>query len=700
MEKYKDTSLPIEQRVDDLVSKMTLEEKISQLIHSAPAIERLQIPQYNWWNECLHGVARAGRATVFPQAIAMAATFDTELVFNIASAISDEARAKYHAAVKKNNRSQYFGLTYWTPNINIFRDPRWGRGHETYGEDPFLTTKLGVEFVKGLQGDDPKYLKLVATPKHFAVHSGPEELRHEINVKVDNRLLNETYLPAFKATVQQAKAESIMGAYNRLNDEPCCGSKTLLQDILRDKWNFDGYVVSDCGAICDFHQHHKITDNPAESAAMAVINGCDLNCGHTYPSLLKAVDDNLITEEQIDISVKRIFKARFKLGMFDDDKDVPYSKIPIDVIGCQKHIELARETARKAIVLLKNENNLLPLDKNNISNIAVVGPCAMSQSVLLANYHGFSPNLVTIMGGIVAAVNPGVQISYHKGCDLLGNKPVDKASIEFTIGTAELVIAVLGSTPEFEGEEEDATTDCGGDRSDIALPKCQQELLQYLHSMGKPVILVLTGGSAIAIEWAKNNIDAIVLTWYSGEQGGHAVADVLFGDCNPSGKLPVTFYKSLEQLSDFEDYSMENITYRFMKEEPLYSFGYGLSYTEFEFSNLKLKEDKIEQDSNVELSVEISNIGNLQGEEVIQVYLKDVEASVPVPKIKLVGFKRVSLELGDKKKVSFEIDSECLAVFDNNGKPFIEPGEFQVFVGSSQPDDNASKALSANFQVI
>ena len=694
--KYQNTQLPIEDRVEDLVFRMTLKEKVSQTLYDAPAIPRLNIPEYNWFNECLHGVAWAGLATVFPQAIGMAASFDTKLIQRVATAISDEARAKYHQALRQGNRGQrYFGLTFWTPNINIFRDPRWGRGHETYGEDPYLTARMGVEFVKGLQGDDPKYLKLVATPKHFAVHSGPEKDRHHFNAVVSQRDLYETYLPAFKACVQEAKAASVMGAYSRTNDQPCCGSKTLLQDILRRQWNFQGYVVSDCGAIEDFHTQHKITKTASESAAMALKNGCDLNCGCVYIHLLAAVEQNLLTEQDIDTAVKRLFTARFRLGMFDSEDNCPYVNIPPEIVNCDEHRQLSRQMARESIVLLKNERNLLPLDKNQTKSIAVVGPNAMSFPSLLGNYNGLAINMVTPVQGILGAVAPGTQVAYHKGCHLSDNTPIKTTSIQPILDGADVIIAVLGLSAELEGEEETIwSVDGGGDRTMISLPGQQLELLQYLHATGKPVVLVLIGGSSIDIKWAKQNIPAIVMAWYPGEQGGNAIADVLFGSYNPAGRLPVTFYKSLGQLPPFEDYHMEGRTYRFMQDEPLYHFGYGLSYTTFEYSNLLLSSNKIQPNELLQVTVDVTNSGDRAGDEVVQLYVSDIEASVPVPQLHLEGFQRIHLAPQQKRTVTFTLKPEQFMAFDNQGQPFLEPGEFKICVGGGQPGDVGVKTIT------
>ncbi len=681
-----DSTLDTDERVDALVGAMTLREKIAQMLHEAPPIPRLGVPAYNWWNECLHGVARAGHATVFPQAIGMAATFNDKLMLKTATAISDEARAKYHQAVKQENRKIYFGLTYWTPNINIFRDPRWGRGQETYGECPYLTARLGVAFCKGLQGNDPKYLKLVATPKHYAVHSGPEPLRHEFDAVVSQRDLHETYLPHFKACIQEAGAWSVMGAYNRTLGEPCCGSKRLLQDILRDEWGFKGYVVSDCWAIRDFHQHHKITKSPAESAAMAVKNGCDLNCGDMYPSLLDAVKEGLITEEEIDVSVRRLFEARIRLGMFDPDNEVPYAAIPADVVRSQKHIDVALQMARESMVLLKNDG-VLPLSKT-LNEVAVIGPNASNDVALYANYCGMSPQMVTPLDGIVGKLSIGSQIATREGCHLWQDGPV-KGRVK---PKTDVVIAVLGNTTELEGEEGGvALSDGGGDRVNIGLPGRQLDLLKALHANGKPVVLVLLSGSAIDLAEVEPYCDAIVFAWYPGEQGGNAIADVLFGDYNPAGRLPVTFVKSMSQLPDFCDYRMKGRTYRFMKKKPLYRFGYGLSYTTFKYTKLKVK--------GLKVSVDVRNTGKRDGDEVVQVYLTSNPAKVPTPNRQLVGFKRVHVKAGKTKTVSFSIKRKQLAAYDSKGTPFVATGDYGISVGGGQPDDATSGAVPGTIVV-
>jgi len=668
---FRDPNLPPGDRAAILVGQMTLREKIAQMLHAAPPIPRLEVPAYNWWNECLHGVARAGRATVFPQAIGMAATFNEPLVAKIAEVISDEARAKHHQALRQNHRGMYLGLTHWSPNINIFRDPRWGRGQETYGECPHLTARLGVAFVKGLQGNHPKYLKLVATPKHYAAHSGPEMLRHSFNAEVSQRDLRETYLPAFEACVREGGAWSVMGAYNRTNGEPCCGSDTLIRKILREEWGFPGYYVSDCWAIKDFHTTHKVTQTAEESVALAVRTGCDLNCGDIYPRLLEAVAQGLITEEEITTSVRRLFTARFKLGMFDSEELVPWSKLSPEIVNCPKHRRLAHKTAQESIVLLKNEGGLLPLSKETHS-ILVVGPNACDMNVLLGNYNGLAPQLTTLLEGITGAVSAGSKVTYNSG-----NSPVE---LDWFLSDADLVIACLGSTPEMEGEEAGDVGvqdgDGGGDRLRIDLPGRQMEILKTLKASGKPVVLVVTGGSPVELSWAKENIPAILMVWYPGEAGGHAVADVLFGDYNPAGRLPVTFIKSLDDIPEFTDYSMRGRTYRFMEKEPLYPFGHGLSYTTFAYANLRT--------SGLKVNVDVTNSGALDGDEVVQMYLTHPATDAPVPIRQLVGFRRIHLRAGQTKSVSFKLTREQFAAYDDEGNPFLPTGEFKIHAGGGQ----------------
>ncbi|SNX54664.1 glycoside hydrolase family 3 C-terminal domain-containing protein [Thermoanaerobacterium sp. RBIITD] len=699
---YKNSNLPIEERVKDLVSRMTLSEKISQMLHESPAIPRLGIPEYNWWNECLHGVARAGIASVFPQAIGLGATFNPDLIYQIAEIISDEARAKHHEFVRNNDRGIYKGLTFWSPNVNIFRDPRWGRGQETYGEDPFLTGELGVAFVKGLQGNDERYLKLVATPKHYAVHSGPEKLRHQFNAVVNNKDLRETYLPAFKKCVKEGHAASIMGAYNRTNDEPCCGSKTLLIDILRKEWGFDGYVVSDCGAIDDFHMHHKVTKNAAESATMAVNNGCELNCGNTYESLLTAVKEGLVSEETIDKAVTKLFEARFRLGMFDPPEMVLYANIPYSVNDSDEHRKMTLKAALESIVLLKNENNLLPLQKN-LKKIAVIGPNADSLDVLLGNYNGTPSKYVTMLDGIKNKVS--AEVLYAKGCELTGSsKEGFKDAIEAAV-KSDVVIACMGISPKLEGEEGHVEgSDADGDRLNLDLPGVQKDLLKELKDTGKPIVLVLLNGSPLTINWAKENIPAIIEAWYPGEEGGTAVADIIFGDYSPAGRLPVTFVKSLDDIPPFEDYNMSGRTYRYMEKEPLYPFGFGLSFAEFEYDNLWLSSEKISVDDAIDIYVDVKNVGHVKSDEVVQLYLKDTESSVKVPKYELRGVKRINLLPGEKKTVKFEFKPRDMALIDNDGRCILEPGLFTVYEGESQPDEMSQelmgrKVLSKTFEI-
>ncbi|MHB1001717.1 MAG: glycoside hydrolase family 3 C-terminal domain-containing protein [Armatimonadota bacterium] len=701
---YLDTSLTFEERVDDLISRMTLHEKIWQMLHTAPAIPRLGIPEYNWWNECLHGVGRAGVATVFPQAIGLGATWNTELIREMADVISDEARAKHHEYAKRGDHGIYKGLTFWSPNINIFRDPRWGRGQETYGEDPYLTSRIGLEFVKGLQGDDPKYLKLVATPKHYAVHSGPEEDRHHFDAVVSKKDLRETYLPAFRDCVVDGKAVSIMGAYNRTNGEVCCGSKTLLQDILRDEWGFDGYVVSDCGAICDFHLNHKVTNSPQESAALAVNNGCELNCGDTYGHLIIAVEQGLISEETIDLAVKRLMMARFRLGMFDPEEMVPYAQIPYEVNDCYDHRKLALKTAQESIVLLKNADNMLPLSKD-LKSIAVIGPNAVSLDVLIGNYFGTPSKFVTPLDGIRAKVSPDTRVYYAKGCEVVGNSKEEFAEAAAAADRADAVIMCMGLSPRVEGEEGDAAnSDGGGDRLHLNMPGVQQELLEMICGMGKPVILVLMNGSPVAVNWAQGNVPAILTAWYPGEEGGTAVADVIFGDYSPAGRLPITFVKSLEQLPPFVDYSMKGRTYRYMEAEPLYPFGYGLSFTTFEYSGLALSADSVQSGESIEVSVEVSNAGSRAGDEVVQLYITDIESSVTVPIRQLIRFKRISIEPGQKETVSFTLAPRDMSIIDEEGQRVLEPGRFIITVGGNQGDARSlalggTPVVKAEFEV-
>ncbi len=691
---YLDESLDFEERVRDLVSRMTLEEKTSQMVFNSPAIPRLGIPAYNWWNEALHGVARAGIATMFPQAIGMAATFDEELIYEIADVISTEGRAKYHEFQRKDDRDIYKGLTFWSPNVNIFRDPRWGRGHETYGEDPYLTGLIGTKFVQGLQGNDSKYLKSAACAKHFAVHSGPEAERHSFNAVVSKKDMYETYLPAFRQLVQEAGVEAVMGAYNRTNGEPCCGSKTLLKDILRGDWEFKGHVTSDCWAIKDFHETHMVTKTAPESVALAVNNGCDVNCGNMYLNLQIAYNEGLIDEKTIDESVSRLMMTRMKLGMFDKPENVPYSSIPYGVVDCDEHNRLALESAKDTLVLLKNKDNILPLNKDKIKSIAVIGPNADSRDALKGNYFGTPSRYITVLDGIRQALPESVRINFAAGCHLykstaegLANKNDRLSEAISAAENSDAVIICLGLDANIEGEEGDASNEyCAGDKHNLELPGLQQQLLEAVNAVGKPVILVLLSGSALAVTWADENVPAVIQAWYPGAQGGKAIASMLFGEYSPSGKLPVTFYRTTEELPDFSDYSMKNRTYRYMENEALYPFGYGLSYSKFEYSDFTLSASKIKAGDSLTCTAKVKNTGNYQAKEAVQLYLKDVEASTVTPKWQLRGIKKLNLLPGEQKEIHFVLTPEDMMLVNDEGESVLEPGTFEVYVGGSQPD--------------
>lgn len=683
---YLDPSQPLDTRVTDLISRMTLEEKVQQMMNAAPAIPRLKMQQYDWWNESLHGVARSGVATVFPQAIGLGATFDEDLIFRISSAISDEARAMYNAAMKQDYHKRYGGLTFWTPNINIFRDPRWGRGQETYGEDPYLTSRLGAAYVRGLQGDDPVYLKAAACAKHYAVHSGPERLRHEFNAVVTEKDLYETYLPAFKALVD-AGVESVMCAYNRTNDEPCCSSNTLLTDILRNKWGFDGHIVSDCGAVADLYSGHKVVGTEAEAAALAVRSGVGLDCGTEYKSLLEAVEKGLIDEPLIDKELAILLRTRFRLGMFDPAGRNPYDKITAEVINSDEHRALAREAALKSIVMLKN-NGVLPL-KNDLSNYFITGPNAASVEALIGNYNGVNPEMVTVLEGIAAAIEPGSQLQYRHGIllDRPNANPIDWTTGNTKVSDANFV--VLGITGLLEGEEGAAVASPHfGDRLDYNLPQNQIDFLKKICTDNdRPVIAIITGGSPMNLSEVHELADAVLLVWYPGEEGGHAVADVIFGKASPSGRLPITFPKTFDQLPSYDDYNMEGRTYRYMKEEPLYPFGFGLSYGKFEYSGLVLSTPTLRRKrmEPVVVTARVTNNGAHPAEEVAQLYITDMASKFRVPLFTLSGIRRISLDAGQSAEVSFEITPEMLAVVSNTGEKVLEPGVFTISVAGSLP---------------
>ncbi|MDR2718846.1 MAG: glycoside hydrolase family 3 C-terminal domain-containing protein [Treponema sp.] len=676
-----------ESRINELISQMTLEEKVSQLSDTSAAINHLGIPEYNWWNECLHGVARAGIATVFPQAIALAATFDEDFVETVAAAISDEARAKYNEGVKQGNRGRYWGLTFWTPNINIFRDPRWGRGQETYGEDPYLTSRIGLAFVRGLQGNDTENLKLAACAKHYAVHSGPEKLRHTFDAVVSKKDLFETYLPAFKALVDGG-VESVMGAYNRFQGEPCCASNYLLKDILRGRWGFTGHVVSDCWAIRDFHENHKITATPEESAALALNAGCDLNCGCTYPQLTVSLKKGLVTEEAINTALKRVLRTRFKLGMFDPPHKGKYGKLGRKVINCEKHRKLALKAAEKSIVLLKNDNGILPLD-SNAKKITVVGPGAANAHTLFGNYYGVSPRFVTILEGLGEKVKDkyGINLEYRQGCLMYGDNNASNAEFG-TANIADVIIAVMGLDGAIEGEEGDAiASDSNGDRAYIELPPWQLKFLQKVSAAGKaagkPVILVLTGGSPIAIP--EDIADAVIFAWYPGEMGGAAVADIIFGDTIPSGKLPITFPASTSQLPPYEDYAMKGRTYRYMTAQPLYPFGFGLSYTSFRFDSITLSAPSISAGASVKAKVTMSNTGKRDADEVVQMYVSKDDKSADDPLSSLRAFRRVFVPAGKTITVEFNLPAAAFETVNAEGNSVLMPGSYTVIAADAAP---------------
>ena len=672
--------------LSDLISRLALDEKISQMMHECGAIPRLGIPAYNFWSEGLHGVTGNGRTTVFPQAIGLAATWDVDLIRRVATAISDEGRAKYQAALQRHGfTTQMQGLTFWSPNINIFRDPRWGRGQETYGEDPYLTGELGVAFVAGMQGDDPKYLKTAACAKHFAVHSGPEKDRHVIDVHVSPRDLNDTYLPAFKRLVQDGHVEAVMGAYNRVNGEAACASQFLLVETLRGNWGFAGHVVSDCWALTDIYAHHKVAADEVEAASMALKAGCDLSCGGTYDQLGEAVERGLISEADIDRSLARTMLTRFKLGMFDPPGSVPYTSIPQSVICSAKHTRLAREAAVKSIVLLKNKGNILPL-RPDLHRIFITGPNAASIEALLGNYNGYNDSLSTLVEGIVGRAPEGVRTSYQMGV-ALQQAPLNP--LEWVVpkaAAADVTIACMGYSSLLEGEEGDAILSAEqGDRADISLPAAQVEFVKKLVNSGAKVVLVLCGGSPIALGELEDMLSAVVFVWYPGQAGGQALADVLFGDVSPSGKLPVTFPRSIEQLPLFNDYSMDGRTYRYSTAEPLFPFGFGLSYTRFEYESLRLGKKRLTAGEPLSFSVRLKNSGDMDAEEVVQVYLSDLEASAAVPLHKLVGFLRVKVKAGWSKTVKFTLPPEALMFVDGNGEHKLEPGSFRLAVGGCSP---------------
>jgi beta-glucosidase len=691
---WQDPNQPVEQRIEDLLSRMTVEEKCSQMVYNSPAIERLGIPAYNWWSEALHGVARMGRATVFPMPIAMAATFDSALIQQVATAISDEARAKFRAAQKLGNITQYGGLSFWSPNINIFRDPRWGRGMETFGEDPFLTATLGMAFVKGMQGDDPHYLKTAACAKHYVVHSGPEKIRHEFNALPPEKDFQETYLPAFQQLVQKSGVEAVMCAYNRTYDEPCCGSTYLLQDILRDTWGFQGHIVSDCWALTDFNQFHKVTGTNIESAVKALLAGVDLNCGVAFRELFPAYQAGLITEDDIDRNLWYLLRTRFRLGLFDPPGATPWDTISASVINCEAHRDMARKIAMESIVLLKN-NGVLPL-KRDLHRIIVTGPLAGDVNVLLGNYNGVPANAVTILEGIATAVDPGTRITYHSGYLLTGEDPKAPRRNLFHINNADATILVMGISPLFEGEDGEAlATTMGADKQDIKLPGNQVEYIRELSkNKTKPLIVVVTGGSPLDLSPVMEIADAVLFAWYPGEQGGNAIANILFGLQSPSGRLPITFPASVEQLPPFTDYSMKGRTYKYMTDKSLFPFGFGLSYTSFAYGPIQVNHDTPMVSDSIELRCTVRNTGTRASAEVVQCYISHHDMPFRVPIYELIGFQRVFLEPGEATEVVFCFGPEVWRVVNMEGMKVAVKGSVTFFVGGSLPDDR-SRELGA-----
>jgi len=692
-------------RAKELVGKMTLEEKAEQLRYGAPAIPRLGVPAYNWWNEGLHGVARAGTATMFPQAIGMAAAFDRELMRREGDVVAVEGRAKYNAYSRHEDRDIYKGLTFWSPNINIFRDPRWGRGHETYGEDPYLTGELGKAFVEGLQGDG-EYMKAAACAKHFAVHSGPEALRHEFDAKVSDKDLWETYLPAFEKLVKEAGVEAVMGAYNRTNGEPCCGSRTLIQDILRGEWEFQGHFVSDCWAIRDFHTKHMVTDTAEESAAMALKAGCDVNCGSTYLHLLKAYEQGLVTEEEITQAAERLFTTRFLLGLFDETE---YDGIGYDKIECREHLALADRAAAESVVLLKNDG-ILPLRKEALKAVGVVGPNADSRAALIGNYHGTSSRYVTVLEGIQDVLGGDVRVYYSEGCHLYKEKVENLSAgpdrLSEAVAVAEnsdVVIVCVGLDESLEGEEGDTgNSAASGDKADLLLPAPQRRLIEAVVQVGKPVVLINMTGSAMDLRYAQEHCGAVVQAWYPGAGGGRAVADILFGAISPSGKLPVTFYNDASELPDFKDYSMKGRTYRYFEGKPLYPFGYGLTYGDVVLESVDYAgrtftagehgaEHRMGEESGLGdmFTVEAlaKNRGSVDTNEVVQVYIRALDSPYAAPAAKLCGFQRVFLKAGGEKKLSVSMDRDAFTVVNDRGERVSGGSRFELSLGFGQPDE-------------
>ncbi|MDF7809455.1 glycoside hydrolase family 3 C-terminal domain-containing protein [Pontiellaceae bacterium B12219] len=693
---YTDASIPTDVRVADLVRRMTLDEKGNQLVNKATGISRLGVPAYDYWNECLHGVARAGHATVFPQAIGMAAMWDTELMHTIADTIATEGRAKNNGARAKNpNTARYYGLTFWTPNINIFRDPRWGRGQETYGEDPYLAGELGVAFITGLQGDDPNYYKALACAKHFAVHSGPEKLRHVFDAVPSERDLYETYLPQFERAVKEGRVGNIMSAYNAVYGIPAPASKFLLTDLLRDQWGFDGHVVSDCGGIRDVYKYHTYVATPEEATAVSILAGNDLNCGGVYANIPSAVTQGLLTEADVDVALSRVLTARFKLGLFDTPDECAYLKIPAAENNTPENSRLSLEAARKSMVLLKN-NGVLPLDKKKIKRIAVIGPNAESVAALLGNYAGKPSNPITVLAGIQNEAGSDIEVTYAKGCPLalrqdetysVSDEPAAEAVS--LAKKSDLVLFIGGLDAHLEGEEM-RTSYQGfdhGDRKLISLPQPQIDLLNALAETKRPLVFVNMSGSSISIPTAQENVAAVVQAWYPGQNGGTAVADVLFGNFNPAGRLPITFYESTDGMPEFTDYSMKNRTYRYFTGKPLYAFGHGLSYTQFKYGDMQTSAPKMNKDGSISVRVRVENNGPFDGEEVVQLYVRHLNSPVPQAQKSLAGFKRIFLRKGTSQIVEMELPASALRYWDVDADQYVVPsGSFEIQIGAASDD--------------
>lgn len=683
---FQDPGKPISERVRDVISRLTPEEKVSMMVHESPGIPRLGIPAYNWWNEALHGVGRAGKATVFPQAIGLAATFDPDLLKRIGDIISTEARAKFNAALKKGTMQQYTGLTFWSPNVNIFRDPRWGRGQETYGEDPYLSGLLGTHFVQGIQGNDPEYLKAAACAKHFAVHSGPEVLRHEFNAVPTDRDLHETYFPAFKDLVDAGVA-GVMCAYNQLNGEPCCGNRMLLETVLRDLWSFKGYLVSDCGALYDFYTFQEVSGNAADAAKTALLAGVNVNCGGTYHKLAEVLDSGEIDEFMIDDALEPLFETRFRLGILDQEDNTPYAGIGTDTINCKDHRQVAYEAALKSTVLLKNENNTLPLNPETLKKILVTGPTSNDMMALIGNYNGLSPEFVTLLEGIVGKADPATVVDFAQGTLLSGS---DKFNGLYPAIGSDAIILGIGNTRLLEGENGDALlSEYGGDREQIGLPENQVELVRRFKKRfpDTPLIAVVFGGSAISLTEIENHADAILFAWYPGEQGGNAIADLIFGNENPSGRLPVTFYNSVNDLPPFEDYHMEGRTYKYFREKPEFPFGHGLSYTSFNYSGMQVQLGEERGIRSVGVTMTVRNIGQMAGEEVVQVYVKKPFLNDEDAIRSLAGIQRVRLRPGEIKEILLTVEEKQLASFGaHEGAFHVQPGTYEFQAGASSDD--------------